>query len=470
MGPLSPAPSNAADSETNTHNGSTADHPNRLGVLRLAALLFFGVSGGPLGTEGLVNAAGPLYSLIGLCVLPLFWCFPVGLMTAELSTAFPKDGGYVWWVDAAFGRFWGFMMGWVSWASGLVDNAIYPGMFLSFLIKSFELDLSSWAKQGVLLAFNLVLTMINLFGLEVAGSASVVFCGVVLAPVAVLVFVSLPMNPSAWLLVPTKTNWVRWVNIALWNTNGFDSISTIGGEVSRPNYTYPVATLIAGFAVILPYMLCIMAATADDDDYSQYENGTYNIIARRQGGWLLGALFTVGTSAAAAGMFLSDMTTYSYQLSGMAEDGMVPRIFAAKLPQVGTPYVAICLQSLVVMMLSHMDFHEILMCDNLLYSCALLLELCAMIKLRVSQPNLARPFKIPTNTTGVVVLMCGPAFFCGFIFVTSSMHVLLTSALICAAGVGLWYFMGYAGDVSGNANLNLPFSNAASSQHSYNAL
>ena len=55
------------------------------------------MSGGPLGTEGLVAAAGPLYSLVGLCILLVLWCFPVGLMTAELGTAFPKDGGYVWY-------------------------------------------------------------------------------------------------------------------------------------------------------------------------------------------------------------------------------------------------------------------------------------------------------------------------------------------------------------------------------------
>ena len=32
------------------------------------------------------------------------------------------------------------------------------------------------------------------------------------------------------------------------------------------------------------------------------------------------ALFTLGTCAASAGMYLSDMTSYSYQLSGMAEE------------------------------------------------------------------------------------------------------------------------------------------------------
>ena len=49
--------------------------------------------------------------------------------------------------------------------------------------------------------------------------------------VALLVLVSLPLNPGAWTYVPAEVNWVRWINIALWNTNGFDSVSTIGGEV-----------------------------------------------------------------------------------------------------------------------------------------------------------------------------------------------------------------------------------------------
>ena len=54
----------------------------------------------------------------------------MAFMTAELATAIPKDGGYVWWVDAAFGRFLGFMAGWMSWSAGVVDNAIYPGIFV----------------------------------------------------------------------------------------------------------------------------------------------------------------------------------------------------------------------------------------------------------------------------------------------------------------------------------------------------
>lgn len=55
-----------------------------------------------------VRAAGPLLTIIGFVVFPLLWSIPEALITAELATAFPENSGYVAWVTAAFGPFWGF--------------------------------------------------------------------------------------------------------------------------------------------------------------------------------------------------------------------------------------------------------------------------------------------------------------------------------------------------------------------------
>ena len=41
--------------------------------------------------------------------------------------------GYVAWVTEAFGPFWGFVEGFLSWISGVTDNAVYPVMFLTYL-------------------------------------------------------------------------------------------------------------------------------------------------------------------------------------------------------------------------------------------------------------------------------------------------------------------------------------------------
>ena len=67
----------------------------------MSALVYFNVSGGPFGSEGIISAAGPLVGLTALLVYPILFALPVALVTAELTTAFPEDGGYTIWVTRA---------------------------------------------------------------------------------------------------------------------------------------------------------------------------------------------------------------------------------------------------------------------------------------------------------------------------------------------------------------------------------
>ena len=48
----------------------------KLGMLSLAALTFYSVSGGPFGIEDVVRAAGPYYALWGFSLM-LVWSVPV---------------------------------------------------------------------------------------------------------------------------------------------------------------------------------------------------------------------------------------------------------------------------------------------------------------------------------------------------------------------------------------------------------
>lgn len=57
-----------------------------------------------------VSDGGPLLAILGFLILPLVWSVPEAMVTAELATAFPENSGYVAWVTAAFGPFWGFQV------------------------------------------------------------------------------------------------------------------------------------------------------------------------------------------------------------------------------------------------------------------------------------------------------------------------------------------------------------------------
>src|SRR5207245_6319574 len=104
-----------------------------LGLWPLVAVMFFPVSGGPFGLEGLVGAVGPGIAILLLVATPLVYSLPEALLIGELASMLPVEGGYYQWVKRAFGRFWGFWNGWLSWAYSLIDMAIYPVLFLQYL-------------------------------------------------------------------------------------------------------------------------------------------------------------------------------------------------------------------------------------------------------------------------------------------------------------------------------------------------
>lgn len=86
----------------------SVSNAKKVSVLPLVFLIFYEVSGGPFGVEDSVGAAGPLLALLGFLVFPLIWSIPEALITAEMGTMFPENGGYVVWVSSALGPFWDF--------------------------------------------------------------------------------------------------------------------------------------------------------------------------------------------------------------------------------------------------------------------------------------------------------------------------------------------------------------------------
>jgi amino acid transporter len=91
---------------------TTAPSPKPTSAIRKATLLSFVfvmysyTTGGPFGLEDQVSNSGPGMTLLYHLLIPLFWCIPISLVAAELTTAMPVQGGFYRWVRAAFGDAW----------------------------------------------------------------------------------------------------------------------------------------------------------------------------------------------------------------------------------------------------------------------------------------------------------------------------------------------------------------------------
>src|SRR5436853_5399277 len=85
----------------------------------------------------------------------------------------PLEGGYYRWVQRAFGRFWAFQNGWLTWMYSLVDMAIYPVLFNQYL-RYFAPGLSPRVEWLIMLAVIWGATAINLRGSVRVGRTSIV--------------------------------------------------------------------------------------------------------------------------------------------------------------------------------------------------------------------------------------------------------------------------------------------------------
>jgi len=143
-------------------------------ALRKAALLPFVfvmyayATGGPFGLEDMVSTSGPGLALLYMLLLPLFWCIPVSLVAAELTTAIPVEGGFYRWVRAAFGDFWGFQAGWWNWSASFLLAAAYAVLATDYLSFYFP-GLVGWKHYLVSLALIAVIGYVNVRGIEMAG-------------------------------------------------------------------------------------------------------------------------------------------------------------------------------------------------------------------------------------------------------------------------------------------------------------
>ncbi|KAK9286255.1 hypothetical protein L1049_014642 [Liquidambar formosana] len=409
----------------------------KISVIPLVFLIFYEVSGGPFGVEDSVRAAGPLLALLGFLLFPFVWSIPEALITAELGPMFPENGGFVVWVSTALGPYWGFQQGWMKWLSGVIDNALYPVLFLDYLKSTIPALGGGFPRVMAVLVLTLALTYMNYRGLTIVGWTAILLGIISLLPFLVMGLVSIPkLTPSRWFLVDLHdVKWGLYLNTLFWNLNYWDSINTLSGEVENPSKTLPKALFYALILVVFGYFFPLLIGTgAIPLDRDKWTDGYFSDVAKMLGGVWLRFWVQRASAMSNTGMFVAEMSSDSFQLLGMADRGMLPEFFGKRSPY-GTPAYGILFSASGVILLSWLSFQEIVAAENFLYCFGMIMEFIAFVKLRMKYPAASRPFKIPVGTTGAILMCIPPTLLIFVVLALASLKVMAISLL--AAMVGL---------------------------------
>eukprot|EP01062_Namystynia_karyoxenos_P019270 TRINITY_DN17235_c0_g1_i2.p1 TRINITY_DN17235_c0_g1~~TRINITY_DN17235_c0_g1_i2.p1 ORF type:complete len:541 (+),score=168.88 TRINITY_DN17235_c0_g1_i2:114-1736(+) len=403
-----------------------------LSTPKLLGVLFVSCIGGAYGLEGCLRTGGPLATQLFLAVLPWVWGLPTALCVAELASALPSNAGPDMWINVTFPTWFTTMSLCWTFLINRVDNSLYPNLFVDYLDQIAEIG--SVAKAVIKVGFVAVCVVLNVFGVELVGWASVALALCSVLPFALSFLWELPhMQTADWGHVPASIDWAKFLPLIAWNVSGFDSAGHIVEEVRAGAGTLVRAFVLLMLATQAVYMLPVMTGVSAQTrwargapnatnasgapDYSAWRDGHFVTAAEWSGGPWLGYVTLAGGCTSALGFMAALLCTTSRALQGHAVLGLFPAPVSAWLKQVHprrhTPVNAILVNGACALGLSlALEFGTLVDVDQVLYSFRLIAIFAACMRLRMRYPELPRPFRIPVGTAGLAAILAVPVCFC----------------------------------------------------------
>jgi amino acid transporter len=392
---------------------TTKSAVKRAGLFYFVFVMFAYTTGGPFGMEEMVTTSGPGLTLVYLLVIPLFWCIPVSLVAAELTTAIPVEGGFYRWVRAAYGDFWGFLAGWWNWNASWLLGGSYAVLFSDYLGIFFP-SLVGWKHYLVSLAVIALLAFVNIRGIQMVGMVSTLLEFSVLAPVVVLCVMAAskwhfqPFHPFAPPHVPAFQVFGVGLALGLWLYSGYEQCSSVAEEIENPQRNFPIALAIVVPLSMATYFLPALFSLAALGNWDQWNTAYLPTAGLLIGGSLLGFALTVAAMLGNVSLLNATVLTSTRMPSTMAEDGYLPPVFAAKHGKYGTPWIAILISSGIYALLAFHTLAQLLTVYVWLRSMVTVLTVTAAWKLRKTQPETKRPFRIPGGRVGLAYVVIAP--------------------------------------------------------------
>jgi glutamate:GABA antiporter len=391
-----------------------------------------------LDTLGAVSSYGA-QAFTWLVVMVVFFLFPYGMLTAELGTAFPEEGGPYVWVRLAFGRVAAAVVAVMYW----VDNPIWLAGTLAITamatFSTFFVNLSlTWEYIfGLLFVWAGIASVIMAlkFGKWVASIGAMVRV-VLMVFFTITVFIYAGQHGvhgfGAGAFKPTWLVFLAAAPILIFDLEGFELPSAASEELINPRKDVPFAILRSGIATVLFYGVPILAILVVLPA-SKLSNILGFVTALQQVFVVYGGHLTAsGVVLTGAGKVLADIAglgvIFGLLSSGVVWligsdraqavagfDGAAPRSLGYFSKRLGTPIGVNLLSgvvSTVVLILAltltsgnaAKYFTVTLGLVISMVTVTYVLIFPAVIKLRYKYPDVARPYRIPGGTVGLWVV------------------------------------------------------------------
>lgn len=409
--------------------GKTSGIPSKK-VLGLFALAMINVAA-VLSIRNFPSMAIYGWSCIGWYVLgAILFLIPISLAGAELATGWPEGGGVYAWVKQAFGEKGGFTALFCEWS----NNLVWFPTVLSFIASTLAFALTPGLAANPWYMFTVMMiafwgtTAIAYFGEELSAKFSNV--GVILGSIIPAVLIILLgvwwLGSGQTLVLPPFSFGAMIPSIDMSTLPFFATIVLLFAgmemagfhalETRDPQKDFPRAMALSAFIIVICTVLATLAiAVVIPADQLNLASGVMQAIQyffdAAGIAWLVGPmalLITLGGVVNLASWLIGP----AKGLGIVAEEGNMPPLFD-KTNKYGAPVAVLLIQALIGSVISLLyvflpsvnQAYWILSAMTVELLCIVyILVFAALIKLRYSQPDTPRPFRIPGGIVGVWIV------------------------------------------------------------------
>ena len=168
-------------------------------------------------------------------------------------------------------------------------------------------------------------------------------------------------------------------------------------------------------ATSLPILVSCAAIGSAPGGFDKWALGSFALPAEYFGGKPLGVWVCAAGVASSLGLLTAYLLTSALNVQAMALKGLLPRALRAEHGAEATPTAALAFSTACVLVCVWMSFAELVELNMALYSASLILEQLALLRLRWTEPELQRPFRIPLSRGWLVVLFVPQLLLCATI-------------------------------------------------------
>jgi len=411
-----------SDEATGQKNGTPSKK-----VLGLFALAMINVAA-VLSIRNFPSMAVYGWSCIGWYIIgAVMFLVPISLAGAELATGWPEGGGIYAWVKQAFGERGGFTALFCEWS----NNLVWFPTVLSFIASTLAFALTPALANSSLYMFSVMMiafwgtTAIAYFGEETStkfGNIGVILGSIIPSILIILLGVwwigsgaALVLPPfSLGAMVPSITvSTLPFFATIVLLFAGMEMAGFHALETKNPQKDFPKAMALSAIIIVACTVLATLAiAFVIPADKLSLASGVMQAIqyffTAAGMPWLvapMAVLITLGGVVSLAAWLIGP----AKGLGIVAEEGNMPPLFD-RTNKYGAPVAVLLMQAIIGSIISLLyvflpsvnQAYWILSAMTVELLCIVyVLVFASVIKLRYSQPDTPRPFKIPGGMAGI---------------------------------------------------------------------